>query len=679
LNVKVKIWGVALLFVTLGSEALTLGRVRGAAWVGKPLDMTVAVQLDASEDAAALCFEADVFHADTRQEASRVRVLLEPTAQAQSVNVRVQSSALVDEPVVTVYLRTGCGQKTTRRYVLLADMPSETAAPPAAGSPAIARAVPAPVAAPMRVEPPLPTDGVPAVKTRTVRAPKSPVTQAVVATAPQTQPPDKKKKPVRADGQSRLKLDSMEWLSDRVANLDASMTFEPPEDALRNKQRMQTLEDAVKTGQLLAAKNEASLSDLKARLQQAEAARFPVGVLYGLIVLVLASLAAVVFLWMRQRRLAVSGQDWWSGTLAAPDQDAVQAPEESAPEPAPAPVPVAAPTPVAPSQALYTALAPGKSLPPPPLTVFPSISGALSGGDMDVQLMDMSESTFGDFLIKDASPSAAPAPVSAAAATPTRRVASFNSEAMLDLRQQAEFFVSLGETDRAIRILKREIDESAEANPFFYLDLLEILHSLNLKQDFQQWREKFQQVFSGRVPEFAGFKDEGRDLESYPEVLSRLTAQWSTPSVLEEIDACIFQSPEVGLGQTFDLAAFRELLLLHATAQSLLSAPATQGSEPRLEAAARAPLHRIDMAPADPLPTRPPVTPAPFVLDLDLDLSDENLDAAAPSLASGLDFELPDATDDSVPAKAQSFPEHGELLDFELPKASSMMRQDSAR
>jgi hypothetical protein len=271
----------------LGCDALTLARARGAAWVGKPLDMVIPVQLDAGEDATALCFEADVFHADTRQEASRVRVLVETTEQAQSINVRVRSSALVDEPVVTVYLRTGCGQKTSRRYVLLADVPSDTATPLAVARPPIARAVPSPVTAlaPEHADA-VPPETPPTAQARKVRVPKPPVTK--VAPVKSSAVPDKKL-PERASGQSRLKLDPLDLLSDRVANLDAYMTFEPPEDALRNRQRMQALEDALKTSQLQAVKTEASLADLKHRLQQAESERFPVVVLYGLLALVLAS------------------------------------------------------------------------------------------------------------------------------------------------------------------------------------------------------------------------------------------------------------------------------------------------------------------------------------------------------------------------------------------------------
>jgi pilus assembly protein FimV len=666
LNNKVKLLGLTLLFATVSSEALTLGRVRGAAWVGQPLEVTIPVQLDAGEEADALCFEADVFHADVRQEARRVRVSVEATAQSQSAHVRVRSSALVDEPVVTLYLRTGCGQKTTRRYVLLADMPSDTAPALAAASPALARAVSAPVLVSARTEL-APMASVPAVKPRKVRVAKPPVAKTAVTTSPQD-PPSEKKKLARPGGQSRLKLDPLEFLSDRVANLDSFMAFEPPADALRSQQRIQALEQAVNAGQLLAAKNEASLADLKARLQQAESERFPVGVLYGLVALVLASLAAVAFLWHRQRRQAASREDWWSSRVEM-QADAAPAPTPVAPVPDPAPD-------VA-SQTLSAGLAPGKA--PAFLPESPSALGSLSARAVDVNLLDMSDSAFGDFMIDKADERVPPAPSFAAVAAQPRAAVSFSSDSVQDLRQQAEFFVSLGESERAIRLLKRQIDESQAPNPFYYLDLLDILQTHHLKNDFQHWRERFQQIFTGRVPEFALFKREGRDLASYPELLSRLTALWHTPAVLAEIELSLFQLPGINPEPVYDLAAFRDLLLLHAVAQSGFAAAEADaaGAAPALESLAHASLDASAFELAPPasqptLPPSPPVTPAPQVLDLDLDL---NLDfigqlpiAAEPGPDAGLDFELPGLMDYAVPDDAKPSAEHENLIDFQITK-----------
>ena len=617
---KVKIIGVALLFVAFSSGALTLGRVRGAALVGQSLDMVVPVQMDAGEDASTLCFEADVFHADTRQDSSRVRVLVEASSQPNSANVRVLSSSLIDEPVVTIYLRTGCGQKTTRRYVLLADMPSEIAVP------STPRVTPVPVPVIPYVATSATANSVPpvaTVKSKSARAAKAkaqPVADdtvpsvAKVATArpisERTRPQAKvKSKPERPAGQSRLKLDPLELLSDRVANLDSFMTFEPTEDAVRSMQRIQTLESLVKAGQITAAKNEASLADLKKQLQVAESDRTPDGLLYGLIGLVLACLAAVAYLWHRQRHMQ-GGVEWWSA--AGGESDLFELP----PDPAPPPASEKASHPAVAPQALERIV-----VAEPAMSELSQLSAA--SANVDVNLTEMSESTFGDFMLsgdkrghnRQSSQSVPlpPLPMVTLDFQP-KPASSFNSEAVVDARQQADFFVSLGQTDRAVRILKKKIEESEEPNPFYFLDVLDLVHTLGLKTEFQKFREDFNLFFTGLVPEFVFFKNEGHSLESYPDVVSRISALWPTREVLPEIEACIFKDPRAGKDQSFDLAAFRDLLLLHSIAQSIVISNEPEDSEYRRALQ------------QETLPQQA------HKFDLDLDLSDDfHVNAAAPA------------------------------------------------
>lgn len=648
---RANIVGVVLLCVAFGSEALTLGRVRGAALVGQPLDMVVPVQIDAGEDASSLCFDADVFHADTRQEASRVRVLVEATAQPQTVNVRVLSSAVVDEPVVTVYLRAGCGQKTTRRYVLLADFPSEVAAPSSASRVAPVSALPPAQGGVIPATPisanssSVASKAAPAVKAKTARVSKQTVRQEVVNKHPEVKAAVASPKRT----QSRLKLDPLELLSDRVENIDSYMTFAPPEDALRNMQKVQTLEGDVKALLALAAKNEASLVDLKARLQKAESERFPGGLIYGLIAMVLACLAALAFLWTRPRRVHVDGDDWWSGTIAT----STSAPPETVPEPSPEPV--------AAHKELDEGLVSKKAHP----AVMPGLShGSGSSSELGVSLMEMSDSIFDDLMqsgVEDNAKSKLPSSPSTAVAPPTPAPArSLNSEAMLDLRQQAEFFVSLGQTDRAVRILKRQISGGDEPNPFVYLDLLSLFHSLSLKTDFELFRKDFNRLFNGSVPGFAFFKDEGKGLESYPDVLSRITELWSTPKVLDVLEACIFQDPGEAKSESFDLAAFRDLLLLHAVAHSVVLASPPEGGKPMAgsapSAAAKA---SVEIGP-------------PRVLDLDL--SDSKTEGTASNPVSAADVDIPllmpgEHEVDTPDIDARRPLGDGNLLNFALPAA----------
>jgi len=323
---KAKIAGVALLCFALGSAALTLGNIQGPALIGKPLDVLVPIQMDAGEDTSSLCFTAEVFHADTLQDVRRVRVLFQASAQAQTANVRVLSSTPIDEPVVVVYLRNGCGQKTTRRYVLLADLPSPAETPLiAVGESATALAqVPvttelAPVVAAAAS---LPTGGV--VSASPVRQ-KSSRPRAVdkrknlkaSAVSHKKATIHKKAKSQQSVGQSRLKLDPTELHSEQVSPLESIAPVAPSGDPSLNLQKMQTLETELKDLRASAAKTEASLVELRTRLQKAEAERFSGIAVLGLIALVLASLAAVVWFWQRQRqrRLTSGGKDWWKGSV----------------------------------------------------------------------------------------------------------------------------------------------------------------------------------------------------------------------------------------------------------------------------------------------------------------------------------------------------------------------------
>jgi len=332
-----------LLCFALGSAALTLGRIRGSALIGKPLDVVVPIQMDAGEEAAALCFSAEVFHADTLQDASRVRVLLEASTQFQTANVRVLSSTPIDEPIVIVYLRTGCGQKTTRRYVLLADLPSplETPLIPVAGLAIAPAQVPltvelAPLAAAAASVPVSGVGSAPAVLQKSTRPrgvskrkkPKAGVVSIKKATA------GKKVKADQSSGQSRLKLDPTELNSDRVSPLESIAPVAPPVDALLNLQKMQALQADLNALRASAAKMEASLVDLRARRQKAEAERFPGLAVLGLIALVLASLAAVAWFWQRQRRRPSDDKDWWEGAAMTQLPAEPRAEPQAAPQPA---------------------------------------------------------------------------------------------------------------------------------------------------------------------------------------------------------------------------------------------------------------------------------------------------------------------------------------------------------
>ena len=537
---------VTLTSLVLPCFAFTLGDLRGNAVIGRSLDVAAQVQTGAGEDAAASCIAAEVYHADVRQATPSVSVTPAGTGAAYSALVRVRSAALVDEPVVTLVLRSTCGSTTTRTYVLLADFPPaglpavNTSVNPTLASatasadtstPAGLRATPT-VATPTAAAPPRRENtGVLEKKPHPAKASSQgpAAVRAVKPGATERTSADKaaRKSAERVPGKAVLKLDPLDILSDRIDSLDSAMLFSPPDDALKQTRQITALQGDIKSLRDLATRNDALLLDLKLKMQQSETQQIPASWFYGLVALLLLCLGALAWLWLRQRRDRPDNE--------TPDihekswQDSVQ---EASPETVLMPR-AAAEAPKAPEVDLDIDL--------------DAITQAESGVVADVAPQDISQPT-----------------VSGMGA-----LHSIGVESILDIRQQADFFVSLGQTDRALRILKKQISESSEPNPFIYLDVLTLLHSLGLKADFRDYRTAFNKHFNGVVPDFPAYHFEGKDLLDYPDALVQLVRTWPTASALVFLDASIFRNPKLPSQPSYDLAAFRDLLVLHTLVEEV--------------------------------------------------------------------------------------------------------------
>ncbi|CAN5713045.1 hypothetical protein BH11PSE7_BH11PSE7_02900 [soil metagenome] len=593
--------GGTLLLAALGSSALTLGRPRGAVIIGQPLNVVIPVRTDSGEDAATQCYEADVFHADTRVDGSRISVTVEPGALAQEFNVRVRSATVIDEPVVSIYLRAGCLQRTTRRYVLLADVASEVAAPltlpsvmrqpsgvPDAGFPGIAGApgaasgsqartpaqsrAAARAASRARAREAAVNEAAPTAPTRAAAERAAAGANVASAAAPAVSKPAR---PVAAAGpapvrdsvvrrktegsKSRLKLDPLDLLveADPVLRSSSELNTPPsdnpqvraeaaalwralnaqPLDILRDAQRLQGLESDVKALRDATTKNQASLGELTVRLQKAEGERYANELVYALAGLLLAALGLAAFLWWRARGTASSGDVWWRGR--GRDFDADDGPDGHA-----APIAV--------------------------------ISKPLTEVDVD---LGMDENLFASLKSRTVTqPAATPPPRFVRAASEHSDFASslpgmsraVNAEELFDIQQQADFFVSLGQHDQAIEVLKNHISDNVETSALAYLDLLKIYHSLERREEYNLLRDDFNRVFNAQVPLFDSYSNESNGLESYHAAMSRIEALWPSAKVLEIIEESIFRKPGAGDGEAFDLEAYRELLLLYAIAKDVV-------------------------------------------------------------------------------------------------------------
>ncbi len=383
----------------------------------------------------------------------------------------------------------------------------------------------------------------------------------------------------------------------------------PVEDVQRAAGRTAQLEGVVATERARAASERAAAADLRQRLDSAESDRFPAVVVYVLLGLVALLLALAAWLWARSRRLR---ETTWTQVVAANSQPPVSgvAGADAAAEAGPLGVPTRpqgddAPLgkprrlPVMP-RGTGAAKPPAPAV-PPPVTVPMSVAAALRGDDSShfpafadslssAVLVEGPALTRGAPLQPAASaavaspppsvpapppvfaPSAAatlppPAPVHAPAAA-TVRTAGPLPEDLFDIQQQAEFFVSVGEHDQAIAVLKQHIAAHGETSAFAYLELLRLYHTLGRVESFHQLREQFRAQFNVFVPEFGTFHRAGRTLLGFPDALAAIEAEWSSPAVLGVIEGLLFRQADAVLAMQFDLAAFDDLLLLLAIAQT---------------------------------------------------------------------------------------------------------------
>ena len=144
-----------------------------------------------------------------------------------------------------------------------------------------------------------------------------------------------------------------------------------------------------------------------------------------------------------------------------------------------------------------------------------------------------------------------------------------NTQEMLDVRQQADFFMTLGQHEEAISLLEGSIRDNETSNPLVYWDLLKVLHTLSRKPAFDHYRSEFNAIFTGRVQAYATFGQPGNCLDAYPQICSEISELWGTEAAVEFLEQCMVRRPEDAPEMYFDLDAFRDLLLLHAVASRI--------------------------------------------------------------------------------------------------------------
>ncbi|MEP7102326.1 MAG: hypothetical protein ABI781_17585 [Burkholderiales bacterium] len=561
--------GAALCLAATAAHGVGFGRITNVTQLGQPLNFAAAVRLEADEVLPRECVSAEVQSGDNKLQPGQVRVTLEGSADSPERSVRITTTALIDEPVVTVSVTIGCTAKVTRKFVAFIDPPLIN----------MAQAAPVETLPPQRQDSqvsPLVTmvqgENAPAPGVRRgeratsparnrARAP-TPITVAqsarerLEAPAPRAPRPRTASAPSRqaasrgANSGPRLQLETAAPIATGSASAASSPNTTPvlaaaeaasaakPDEAMaelaKERARIQTLEDGLAKLRSDSQATQASLTSLQARLQQAEAGRYANPLVYALAWLSALLALAVAGLWWRQARQRQSAQ-WWAGPAAVPAaSNARLAEAEVAPS---APTPLGSPATLADAFAVSTvieedepsasAMAPTR---PAPFEASPPVSGPNS-------------------ILPE----------------PPREL---SVEELIDLEQQAEFFIVLGQDEAAIDLLMSHVRSDGGISPLPYLKLLEIYRRRGDDDAYQRIRERFNRRFNAYAPDWDADLQQGRSLVDYPDTIARLQQLWAAPvRVMETLDASLFRRNKTD--ETFDLPAYRELLFLYSIARDL--------------------------------------------------------------------------------------------------------------
>jgi pilus assembly protein FimV len=612
---------VALIFglaASVDAAALGFGRAPQTAVLGQPLDFAVPLRLDAGEALAADCLSAEVLVGDGRVPPDLVRASIEPTG-ADATSVRVTTLVAVDEPVVAVTISAGCTVRISRRFLLLADPPADLAAAPLLAAPVLLAeaATPAPAwvnvndtadpgnvlaaaATPPSSAASVAPLGPPRPSTATAQpggdgaTPSQPLKPAS-AVPPQRKPAAKAAAPPVA----RLRLDMVEPVAaanappaaaviDNSAPAAAAVIEEAiavvaeaasaaRASALASSVAAQRISALERDVQSLRAQAQAGRDEATLWRAQAQAAGAEQRTVWPLWVAVLLLAALCGWLAWRMRVLRQADQRSWSRAAEAASATRAAAPANPVTAPIPLinselelpplvarpawPAPVAVPS-LDPSPDPASDAAAAKAVVPTASAPGPLLKPGGSDGVAETLAPQVNERTkvfapnphFDDGAARDVS-----------------------IEELLDLEQQAEFFVALGQDDAAIDLLVEHLRSTGGGSPLPYLKLLEIYRRRNEPEAYERTRARFNDRFNAYAPDWDSDLQGGRALDEYPGIVPRLQQAWPRPlDAMAELEALLFRKSR---GELFDLPAYREVLFLYALARDLLEREASESAQ----------------------------------------------------------------------------------------------------
>ena len=567
---------VLMLAASQSALAIGFGRVTHHTSLGQTLEFTVPVTADGTEQLTADCVSAEVFLGDFRVPPGSVISQLEWSADSSVRVLRVSTTVRVDEPVVNVTLAAGCPPRLTRQFVLFVDPPtqpvqvlaeSQQAVPEVPVAPPVsvagrADAQPGRVLSESRNDPVAGSQPARSIEPRrTAKRSRAVKSAPAAAGALELAKPrvNAAKAPSKPKRSARLRLEpadrsaevaaaeqaaaSAAELAASVASAAALAASEAQAAAQQQREALQAMQkqmDSLKTQAEAADRNIAQM-----RLSLRESQEWSDRLLLAAWVLgvVVIALLAGVFWMVRQKASAPADKatsSWWNADS--------QRPAESTQFGAKAVSAASMPPNVDDSQAWPS----GASVQDTAVDVLTAVDSMRGYADEPVAEPAI-----------DLKPKAAPF-VSAT------ELPWLSADELIDLEQQAEFFVALGQDGSAVSLLEQQLCSVGGGGAWPYLKLLEIYRRLEDRDSYERVREGLDRRFGPSPTGWTDGRTSGRPLDSYPEVTRRIESAWIEPAQAMRLIGSLMVHGDEESG-VFDLTAMADLQSLYLLARASMA------------------------------------------------------------------------------------------------------------
>lgn len=639
MNLRVRAWAVATgLAVGLiaPAQALMIGTPHTRAELGRTLQMTIPIRLDAKESLPLSCVKAQAQSADFGQGLGALAIASSPSADGVTLSLRSQQP--LREPIVTVRLQLACQYQRTQVYTLLVDLPapelpmvagsaaasSRLASTSSRGSSGASADATSSGTSGSSSTAPQAVPQVPRPVRRDREPPRHPA-PTVAKTEQRRPPPIKVIKPVApVHAANRLELDDL-GAADLAAvpelrlatALPAALPNLSPEQRSQLNQLRQLILDATAAPgeaqptlqQLNALQERATVLQRQFEQASAQAQRsrseltnlrgqsYSAGVVYALIAALVAMGLLSFWLWRRGADPGLTESPFVPASIGAGARVGNVEPEAPATRHE-----LASP---------MTSMSVQASTIQPPVLPFglpPMVDGRPVQPEIDAPQPDVARpGQWADSGINWDS----------RFMQPLSQDKQVHVDELMDAGHLAEYFIDMGDDDRAMALLEKSLDDStSDSFALPYLLLFELYRKHGRKQAFEALYGRFERRFNVAVPPWGTSPEvlkqsQSRDLMDYDRAMKLITMTWGEPQIVTVLERMLLDDPhQHRMG--FELAAYRDLLMLFAVARDLF--PDNMPTATQVE--------HVELSTLD--------TPAHFDLDFELPLEPSAAGADAP-------------------------------------------------